>query len=351
MKKILALTLALVMTMTMTACGGGESTSKPTDNAPATSGTADSNDVLNWKYKTTEILCPLAAGGGTDLIARVLAQGLSEATGKNFIVTNNTNGSGAEVYGNLAEADDCSTISFTLGSFFSGYWTGIHDCAPNEAIVPAAVLQAKGTTDFFCVRADAKWNTFEELLADMKANPGTITFGIPTGGINYFQGYELKESIGFDCRFVDASGDSEKITGILGGTIDVGTINPNQASQYIEAGQMKPLMGILPYDKDKTPEVIHGTPVFEDKGYTVPKCLVNTFFVLASEGADSAEVEQLNQIIQYVMSLDSTAEALAKINYYIDAYDMEGSQTAFDGANQSYHDVSISAGIIAETRK
>lgn len=360
MKKILALALALVMTMTMAACGSNTpaetpATSTPASNTPATSTPAapqeDPNDFLDWKYKTTEILVPLAAGGGTDLAARVLAQALSEATGKNFVITNNTNGSGAEVYNSLADANDCSTISFTLGSYFSGYWTGIHDCAPNEAIVPASVLQLGKTTPFFVVRADAKWNTFEELLADMKANPGTISFGIPTGGINYFQGYELQQSIDFNCRFVDAAGDSEKVTGILGGTIDVATVNAKQAGQYVEAGQMKPLIALQSFDKTLIPECLADVPSFEDNGYPLPKCLVNTYYVLASSNADSDEVAQLNELVQYVMSQDSTIEAFNKISQYPEAYDLAKGQENFDASSKSYHDVSVAAGIIAANRK
>ena len=80
-----------------------------------------------------------------------------------------TTASGAEVYDTVSQSKDCSTIAYTLGSYFSGYWTGIHDLAPDKDIVPVAVAQTGGTgSGFFCVRKDAKWQTFEELLADMK---------------------------------------------------------------------------------------------------------------------------------------------------------------------------------------
>ncbi|MBQ4538978.1 MAG: hypothetical protein II995_05160 [Oscillospiraceae bacterium] len=346
MKKALALLLTVAMLMSMlTACGGSKPAAAPA--APA----AKEDDFLNWPYKNTEILCPLAAGGGTDLAGRVLAQALTEATGKNFIVTNNTNGSGSEVYFNLADASDCSTLSFTLGSYFSGYWTGVHDSVPGEDIVPASVIQVVGTSPIFCVPANSKYNTFKDVLDDMKANPGTVRFGIPTGGINYFQGYELKNTIGFDCRFVDAAGDSEKITGMMGGTIDIGTINANQAKQYIEAGELKPLIALLPFDNDKMPEVVHGLPTFEDEGYTVPKCLVNTYYVLASSEADKEEVEQLNKLVNYVMNLDSTKEAMAKINQYVETLTYEEGQANFEGSNKSYYDVSVAAGILADARK
>lgn len=358
MKKILALTLATVMMMTMVSCGKKEAPAPapapaPSTSAPAASSTPEAEDnFLDWKYDTTEILCPLAAGGGTDLIARILAQGLSEATGKNFIVTNNTNGSGAEVYYTLAESKDCSTIAYTLGSYFSTYWTGVHDCVPGEDIVPAYASQTGGHgIAYFCVRADAKWNTFDELLADIKANPGKITFGVPTSGINFFQAYELKNSIGFDCRFVDAAGDSEKVAGLLGGTIDVATLNANQASQYVSAGEVKVLCAMGAIEQDKTPEVLWGTTTFADLGIEMPRCMANTLYTLASGQADSAEVEQLHKLVDHVMKLDSTKEALTKISSFHTLFNMEDMKENFTNSNQVYHDVCAEIGMLAAGRQ
>ena len=344
MKKTTAVMMTLLLLLSLSACGKNPNSSE--------TGTASADDFLKWKHNTTEILCPLATGGGTDLAARVLAQALTEATGKNFIVTNNTTASGAEVYDTVSESKDCSTISFTLGSYFSGYWTGIHDFAPGEAIVPAAVLQTAGTgSAFFCVKADSPYQTFENVLTEMKAHPGTVKFGIPTGGINYFQAYELRESIDFDAKFVDAAGDSEKITGILGGTIDIGTINANQAGQYVASGDMRALIALMPYDKDKVPEALWGVPTFEEKGYKVPNCLTNYYYILASSKASASEIEQLYKLIEYVMSLDSTKEAFAKITQYPAALTIAGSKENFDASNQSYYDVAKAAGILAAGRE
>ena len=255
------------------------------------------------------------------------------------------------MYDTVSQSKDCSTLSFTLGSYFSGYWTGIHDLVPGTDIIPVAVAQTAGTGGgFFCVRKDAKWQTFEELLEDMKANPGTIKWGIPTGGINYFQSFELKQSIGMDAKFVDAAGDSEKITGILGGTIDFGTINANQANQYITSGDMRALICLMPYDKDKVPESLHGVPTFEEKGYPVPNCLTNYYYILASSKAPAAETEQLYKLINYVMGLDSTKEAFAKISQYPVCLTQEDSKANFEASNQSYYNVAKEAGILAAGR-
>jgi hypothetical protein len=90
---------------------------------------------------------------------------------------------------------------------------------------------------------------------------------------------------------------------------------------------------------------------FEEKGYEVPKCLTNTYYILASGAADQAEIDQFNKLFQYVMGLDSTLEAFAKINQYPYALTQEEGVANFNDSNKSYYDVSVAAGILADARK
>jgi len=357
MKKILALTLATVMMMTMVSCGKKEAPAPapapaPSTSAPAASSAPEAEDnFLDWKYDTTEILCPLAAGGGTDLAARIVAQGLSEATGKNFIITNNTNGSGAEVYYDLSDSEDCSTLGYTLASYFSTYWTGIHDAIPGEDIVPVSVMENQGTGgSWFVVPADSPFNTFEEILEYTKANPGKLTFGVPTSGINFFQAYEMKVTMGFDCRFVDAAGDAEKMTGLLGGTIDVIAVAPKMAAEYATAGDVKVLTCLFPYDNERVAEVLHGTPSFEDLGLPSPKCATGFLYLLASSKADPAEIEQLNKIMEYVMTQESIVEAINNIGQNHVLYSVEDGQANFAAASENFRNACESAGLLAAGR-
>ena len=346
MKKTLSLILALIMVLGLAACGG--SPAKTTENAQTKAA-----DDFSWGPATTELVVPFAPGGGTDLAARMIAEGMSKVTGKNFIVTNQTDGGGAIAYNNIASGKaDCSTIGFFIGSYFSTYWTGIHDYEPVKDIQQAATLKTVGTTNFFVVRKDAKWNTLEELLEDIRKNPGTIKYGMPTAGINYFQSFELKDLWKIEgVKYVDAAGDSEKVTGLLGGTIDFAGLNANQASQYVASGDLKPLAAMEAYDKEKTPEVLWNTPTLEELGLAVPKCQANIFYIGASSAVSEETLKQLNKIVAAALELDSVKEGLAKASIYITPMSYEDGLKNFTEANQTYHDVAAEAGILAANRK
>ena len=246
---------------------------------------------------------------------------------------------------------DGSTIGFTIGSYFSTYWTGIHDYEPGKDIVDAATIKVAGASFIFMVRKDAKWNTLEELFNDIRSNPNTIKYGMPTSGINYFQSFEMKDLGNLEgVKYVDAAGDSEKVTGLLGGTIDFAAINVNQAAQYVASGDLKALAAMNSYDKDKTPEDLWGTPSLEELGLAVPKCQANTFYVLTPASAGEKGTKQLNKIIAAALELDSVKEAMAKLSYYPTLLSYEDGVKNFDETNKTYHDVAEGAGILAAGR-
>ena len=88
MKKTLSMILLIAIMLLCVACGS-----------------KSANDAVWPTTKTVEIYTPLSAGGGTDLYARVLTEHLTEKTGVNFVVVNQTEGGGAIAYNEVKNAD------------------------------------------------------------------------------------------------------------------------------------------------------------------------------------------------------------------------------------------------------
>ena len=152
-------------------------------------------------------------------------------------------------------------------------------------------------------------------------------------------------------KAVDAAGDSEKVTGLLGGTIDFAVVNANQASQYVASGDLKVLAAMENYDNDKTPEVLWNTPTLESLGLTVPKCQANVFYIGVSSAVSEETLKQLHKIVAAALELDSVKEGLAKPSIYPALLSYEDSLADFSEGNQTYHDVAAEAGILAANRK
>ena len=220
MKKWLGIVLAGVMAVSMTACSGG--------------GSADSLP------KNVELQVPAKAGGGTDVIIRALATQVSKDSGSNLAIQNNTDGSGVVAMEKVRTAkNDASTLLFFHTTMLIKTATGVYDHVAADEFKVIAVGQSREKTGYvLVVPGDAPYNTTAELVEAAKAAPGTILFGVETGGSSHIQCGLFAQAAGIDIKYVEAGSDTEKLTALVGGSINAAFVNANQAKQYVESGNL-----------------------------------------------------------------------------------------------------------------
>jgi tripartite-type tricarboxylate transporter receptor subunit TctC len=119
-----------------------------------------------------EFVIPFGAGGGADIEGRLLAKEMSAVLGVPVTPVNRPGGGGAVTYTYLVNAKpDGHTIAWNSTSVLTTTNLGNTDFAYDA-------MDHVGRVEFqpqpFVVRGDSKWNTFQEFLADCKANPGTL---------------------------------------------------------------------------------------------------------------------------------------------------------------------------------
>jgi len=134
-----------------------------------------------YPEKAVTVICPWGAGGGTDRLARFLADELSKKFGQPFTVVNKTGGGGAVGHAAGAYAPpDGYTITIVTLELATMHWMGLTDLTYEAFDYIAQVNEdAAGVT----VKADAPWKNLKELLDDIKANPGKLLFsGVAAGG-------------------------------------------------------------------------------------------------------------------------------------------------------------------------
>lgn len=140
---------------------------------------------------------------------------------------------------------------FWHAGFYVTHFTGQYEYNPNTDFSPLVMFAPEGDDgkQVFVVKGDSKWNSLEDLLTDAKANPGTITYGCAAGGSAQMVAEMLMQAGDADLRMVDASSQTDKITGVAGGNIDVSAITLAAALQYVESGDLKILAVV---DKEGT---------------------------------------------------------------------------------------------------
>ncbi|RKE65671.1 Bug family tripartite tricarboxylate transporter substrate binding protein [Pseudorhodoplanes sinuspersici] len=176
-----------------------------------------------WPSRPVTVILPFAAGGGTDLLARALAQDLGERLGQQFVVDNRAGAGGNIGAGAVAKAaPDGYTIMFgTPGPLANNklmYKSLPFD--PEQAFIPI-VLIAKSPV-IIAAKMSLPVNDIKELAAYAKANPGKLNVGVPGNGtLGHITALLLQKELGINMTTVPYRGTALVVNDLLGGQVDL----------------------------------------------------------------------------------------------------------------------------------
>ena len=131
-----------------------------------------SRGASSYPNRSLNLIVPWAAGGGTDRVARFVADALHRRVGQPVIVVNRTGGSGAVGHsaGALA-APDGHTLTMATFELSTMHWMGISKLAWNDFL---PVAQLNGDAAAILVRRDAPWKNLGDLLETIRKQPAGI---------------------------------------------------------------------------------------------------------------------------------------------------------------------------------
>lgn len=202
-----------------------------------------SESAASYPSKTVTLICPWSPGGGTDRLTRFMADQLQQELGQPFVVVNRTGGSGAVGHsaGALAKPDG-HTLTMATFELSTMHHMGISDLTWENY---APILQINADAAAILVRTDSPWQTLDEFLAAVKADPGKITMsGTATGGAWDLARAGLQLAAGIpvpDVRWIPSKGSAPSIVDLLGGHVDAVCCSVPEAVTQIEAGELRAL--------------------------------------------------------------------------------------------------------------
>lgn len=241
----------LTLALSLTACGGN------------VGGGSDSEEEFPGGDPITMVVGQ-DPGGSTDLIARAAADGLSDELGVPVTVENRPGANGALAAQELAgEEPDGHTLMVYNGSL--AYITPL---AVGEGEAPDIadfdIVTGLSLDDYVLVTApDSGFSSVEDLAAAGRP----ITFG--TTGVG--TGSQLSQELLFAQSDIDATavpfdGGSPTLTAVLGGQVDVGSVQLGEAIEQIESGGLTPIVTFA----EERPSYLPDTPTAVEAGYDVP---------------------------------------------------------------------------------
>ncbi len=247
--------------------------------------------------KAITIVVPTAPGGANDAMARIIAQSMSVDLGQPVIVDNKAGANGAIASEFVARAQpDGYTILF-------GYIAthGINPALQKLKYDPVADFEAIGlvanSPTLMVVSNDVKANTPKELIALIKANPGTMSYASAgKGTAPHLAGELFKLATGVDLVHIPYKGSAPAIVDTIGGTTQVMFPSLFTAYPQVKAGKIRAI-GIA---GEKRSSVMPEVPTLAEQG--VPNVNVNQWYGLfAPAKTPKPVVDRLNKELNAVL--------------------------------------------------
>ena len=200
------------------------------------------------------IIIPAAAGGGNDLIVRALIPSLERTLGVSVVPINQTAGSGAVAFNDIATArPDGYKMYFHSKSVLLLKFNGIED-AKIERLAPVA--QVAEDVSIFVVKADSPWKNINDLINHLKtSNQKVKASNSGIGSLWHLSQVMFEQTIGTDNMLaVPYSGSTPALNGLVAGEVDLVICGP-EALPLAEAGKVRMLCVVFPTRYPSLPNV------------------------------------------------------------------------------------------------
>jgi len=192
----------------------------------------------DYPSKPITLINPWSSGGGTDVVARSLAEELKPLLGVNVIVVNKTGGSGAI---GIAAAAGTKADGYTLfindKSFISSHYMGVTKIRWDDM---QAVSRLDVASHAIVVHSDSPWETPQDFIVDAKARPGEITIGVSgIGGMSHLNAENFRLASGIDIKMVSFEGSAKSRAALAGKHIDAISAQLGEVKGFVDSGEFK----------------------------------------------------------------------------------------------------------------
>ena len=225
-----------------------------------------------WPTKPVKIVVPFSAGGATDVVARLLAQKLTEAWGQSVIVEDRAGAGGNIGADAVAKSPpDGYTLLMASGSVVTANPYIYKNMSFDPAKDLVAVTNVATGPQVIVVNPKVPAKTLKEFIAWAHANPGRVNFGSAGFGT---QTHLAAENFAYAAKVemvhVPYKGESAALTDLMGGQIQMVTPNLGAAINFIQQGRLRALAVTSRERNPQIPDVPSASetlPGFENAGW------------------------------------------------------------------------------------
>jgi tripartite-type tricarboxylate transporter receptor subunit TctC len=261
----------------------------------------------DYPARPVRIIVPSPPGGGTDIVARVLAQHFSRTLGQPFFVENKPGAGNLIGIESAARSPaDGYTLLFVASTLALN--SVLYKKVPYDPVRDFAPITLAATApNVLIVNPSLPAHTLAEFIALAKRKPGALSYGTPGIGTSPHLSMELLKSIaGIDLQHVPYRGTAAAVTDLIGGQIAATFANALTAKPQIDAGRVRALAISGPRRIEALPNV----PPVAEAG--VPNYEAMQWYgLLAPAGTPAAIVARLNGEALKALQSDDMKEKLS----------------------------------------
>ena len=289
---------------------------------PMTAGMAVAQS--DYPSRPVEMIVTFGPGGGADLMGRKMAQLLEEELGAPIPVSNVAGASGNAGLTRLkTSAPDGYTIGGLISLSVASWASGIGGNAPEDFDVVAVV---QSSPSFLFVPANGPYQTAEELFGAARENPGDLTVATSGYGTQDDVTLQLLASAGVEMSNVPFEAPAERYASPIGGHTDAIYEEPGDVAQFIEAGQLKP---VVVFSQERHPD-FPDVPTSSELGFEIAD-LDNFRSIAVPAGTPDDVVATLEEAILAAVKSEEWQEFCAQTYTCIEPVTGEAAQTMISG--------------------
>jgi tripartite-type tricarboxylate transporter receptor subunit TctC len=200
------------------------------------------NALASYPERIIKIVVPFAPGGGTDVVARTLAQEMARDLGVSVIVENKP-GAGTIIGTQAVAVSEPDGYTLLMGTFANAVNPSLNaklPYDPHKDFAPVALVAR--SFNIVVVNPKSAIKSIADLIAAAKADPGKLSYGTyGTGTSAHLAGELFKNLARVDLTTVPYKGAAPAITDLISGQIQVMFTTVASAASLIEAGQLRAL--------------------------------------------------------------------------------------------------------------
>ncbi len=298
-----------------------------------------------YPAKAVRLVVGFAPGGGTDIIARLLAQKLSISLGQQFVVENRAGATG------MIGAKHVATSPADGHTLLMGH-------VNSQAIAPALMDKPlyDSVKDFapityigyvpnvLVVNPALPAKSVAELIVLAKSRPQGLSFASPgVGSTNHLAGEMLKLDSGAPLVHVPYKGSAPAIVDLLGGQVDMNFDAMSSAIQYLKANRMRALAVTTPERDPDLPDV----PTMAELGFK-SFAITNWYGIVAPANTPTPIVEKLHGELAKVLQMPDVTRQLAELGVRREQMSPEQFAQFIRSEDAKYRDIAKRTGVRME---